>query len=76
MPYEKVSIMVAMVITMFLSILLNGNFAKEAKVVIIDLDNSAYTRELTNRIEASEYMKVTAVVNTLKLRTRKTSRMP
>lgn len=53
-----------MVITMFLSILLNGNFAKEAKVVIIDLDNSAYTRELTNRIEASEYMKVTAVVNT------------
>lgn len=64
MPYEKVSIMVAMVITMFLSILLNGNFAKEAKVVIIDLDNSAYTRELTNRIEASEYMKVTAVVNT------------
>ncbi|WP_295100827.1 ABC transporter permease [Selenomonas sp.] len=65
MPYEKVCLMVAMVITVFMSVLLNGNIAKDAKVVIIDLDNSAYTRELTNRIEASEYMKVTAVVNTV-----------
>ena len=64
MPYEKVSLMVAMVITVFLSVILNGNFAKDAKVAIIDLDNSAYTRELVNRIEASEYMKVTAVINT------------
>ena len=64
MPYEKVCILVAMVITVFLSVILNGNFAKDAKVAIIDLDNSAYTRELTNRIEASEYMKVTAVINT------------
>ncbi|SFT40652.1 ABC-2 type transport system permease protein [Selenomonas sp. GACV-9] len=64
MPYEKVCIMVAMVITLFMSVILNGNFAKDAKVVIIDLDNSAYTRELTNRIEATEYMKVAAVINT------------
>ena len=64
MPYEKVSLMVAMVITVFLSVILNGNFSKDAKVAIIDLDNSAYTWELVNRIEASEYMKVTAVINT------------
>jgi len=64
MPYEKVSIMIAMVITLFMSVLLNGNFAKDARIVIIDLDNSAYTRELTGRIDASEYMKVTAVLNT------------
>lgn len=64
MPYEKVSIMVAMVITLCLSVILNGNFAKDARVVIIDLDNSAYTRDLINHIDASEYMKVTAVVNT------------
>ena len=63
MPYEKVSIMIAMVITLFMSVLLNGNFAKDARIVIIDLDNSAYTRELTSRIDASEYMKVTAVLN-------------
>ena len=64
MPYEKVCIMVAMVITLFVSVLLTGNIAKDVKIVVIDLDNSAYTRELTNRIDASEYMKVTAVLNT------------
>jgi ABC-2 type transport system permease protein len=63
MPYEKVCIMVAMVITIFMSVLLNGNIAKDADVVVIDLDNSAYTRDLINKIDASEYMKVTAVLN-------------
>ena len=64
MPYEKVCLMVAMVITIFMSVILSGNIAKDAKVAIIDLDNSAYTRSLINRIEASEFMKVTAVLNT------------
>ena len=64
MPYEKVSIMVAMVISVVLCVMLGGNFSKDAPVVVVDLDNSAYTRELTNRIDASEYMKVAAVVNT------------
>ena len=63
MPYEKVCIMVAMVITIFMSVLLNGNIAKGADVVVIDLDNSVYTRDLINKIDASEYMKVTAVLN-------------
>jgi ABC-2 type transport system permease protein len=64
MPYEKVCIMVAMVITLFVSVLLTGNIAKDVKIVVIDLDNSAYTRELTNRIDASEFMNMTAVLNT------------
>lgn len=64
MPYEKVCIMVAMVITVIMSVLLSGNIAKDAKVAVIDLDNSAYSRELINHIEASEFMKVTAVLNT------------
>lgn len=63
MPYEKVCIMVAMAVTLFLGLLLSGNVARDAKVAVIDLDNSAYTRELINRINASEYMEVTAVVN-------------
>ena len=64
MPYEKVCLMVAMVISVILSVLLAGNFARDAQVTVIDLDNSAYTRELINRIDASEYMEVTAVLNT------------
>ena len=63
MPYEKVCIMVAMVISVVLSVLLSGNFSENAPVAIIDLDNSRYSRELINKIDASEYMEVTAIIN-------------
>ena len=63
MPYEKVCIMVAMIISVILSVLLSGNFGKDAPIVIIDMDNSKYSRDLITKIDASEYMKVTAVLN-------------
>ena len=62
-PYEKVCLTVAMIISVFLSVLLAGNFSKDAPVVIIDLDNSRYSRELITQIDSSEYMKVKAVLN-------------
>ncbi len=63
MPYEKVCIMVAMVISVVLSVMLAGNFSKDAPVAVIDLDNSRYSRELITKIDASEYMKVTSILN-------------
>ena len=63
MPYEKVCIMVAMVISVVLSVMLSGNFSKDAPVAVIDLDNSRYSRELITKIDASEYMKVTTILN-------------
>ena len=63
MPYEKVCIMVAMVISVVLSVMLSGNFSKDAPVAVIDLDNSRYSRELITKIDASEYMKVTSILN-------------
>ena len=63
MPYEKVCLMVAMIISVFLSVLLAGNFAKDAPVIVIDLDNSKYSRELVTQIDSSEYMKVKAILN-------------
>ena len=63
MPYEKVCIMVAMVISVILSVMLSGNFSKDAPVAVIDLDNSKYSRELITKINASEYIKVTDIIN-------------
>lgn len=63
MPYEKVCLTVAMIIGVFLSVLLAGNFAKDAPVIVIDLDNSKYSRELITQIDSSEYMRVKAVLN-------------
>ena len=63
MPYEKVCLTVAMIISVGLSVLLAGNFAKDAPVIVIDLDNSKYSRELITQINSSEYMSVKAVLN-------------
>lgn len=63
MPYEKVSLMVAVVVTVLLSILLGNNFSKDAKVAIIDVDNSKYSHEIIEQINASTFMKVTTVLN-------------
>ena len=63
MPYEKVCIMVAMVISVVLSVMLAGNFSENAPVAVIDLDNSKYSRELITKIDASEYMQVTTIIN-------------
>ena len=63
MPYEKVCIMVAMVISVVLSVMMSGNFSKDAPVAVIDLDNSKYSRDLITKIDASEYMKVTEIIN-------------
>lgn len=63
MPYEKVCLTVAMIISVFLSVLLAGNFSKDAPVIVIDMDNSKYSRELVTQIDASEYMHVKAVIN-------------
>lgn len=64
MPYEKVSIMVAIIITVFLTVILGNNFIKDARVAVIDLDNSKYSHEFIDKINTSQYMKVTAVFNT------------
>lgn len=63
MPYEKVCLTVAMIISLGLSVVLAGNFAKDAPVIVIDLDNSRYSRELITQIDSSEYMHVKAVLN-------------
>ena len=63
MPYEKVCIMVAMVVSVILSVMMSGNFSKDAPVAVIDLDNSKYSRDLITKIDASEYMRVTEVIN-------------
>ncbi len=64
MPYEKVSLMVAVAITVILTVLLGNNFIKDANIAVIDIDNSKYSHELIDKINSSTYMKVSTVINT------------
>lgn len=63
MPYEKVSLMVAIVVTVVLSLLLANNYAKDANVTVIDLDNSKYSHEIIEAMNASPFIRVSAVLN-------------
>ncbi len=64
MPYEKVSIMVSLVITVIFSVMLGLNYAKDTPITVIDLDNSHYSHELIDYLNNSQLISVTAVVNT------------
>ncbi len=64
MPYQKVSLTVAVIITVFFTLAMYNNSIQDARVAVIDLDNSKYSHELTQKIDASAFMKVTAVINT------------
>ena len=64
MPYQKVALMVAVVCTVIFTITLGNNTVQEAPVAVVDLDNSKYSHEIIDKLNASQYMKVTAVLNT------------
>ena len=64
MPYEKVAIIVAVIVSLFFGYVLSNNAIHEGPVAVIDLDNSKYSQELIEKIDASPFMKVDAVLNT------------
>lgn len=64
MPYEKVSIVVALVVTLLLGGLLANNYSQDVHVAVIDLDNSKYSHEMIEKLDASPYIQVTTVLNT------------
>ena len=59
MPYEKVCLMVAMITSVFLSVLLAGNFAKDAPVIVIDLDNSNTAQTADIKAAMNELIAIT-----------------
>lgn len=63
MPYEKVSLVVAIVVTVVLGTFLANNYTQDAKVAVIDLDNSQYSHEIIEEMNASPFIKVSAVLN-------------
>lgn len=63
MPYGKVSIMVAIVVAVLFTVVFTNNYIKDGKIAVIDLDNSKFSHEFIEKINASPYMKVKDVLN-------------
>ncbi|WP_371373618.1 ABC transporter permease [Sporomusa aerivorans] len=63
MPYHKVSIMVALVVTIAFTAVFSNNYIKDGKVAVIDLDNSKFSREFIEEMNASPYIRIKEVLN-------------
>lgn len=64
MPYEKVSLLIAVAVSVIFVVLMGNNFIKDGRITVIDLDNSKYSHELIEKIDASPYAGITEVLNT------------
>jgi ABC-2 type transport system permease protein len=62
MPYEKVCLIVALFVTIIITVVLENNVARDVPVAVIDLDHSRYSQEMVNRIDSSPNMRVASVV--------------
>ena len=63
-PYGKIAMIVALVVTLVFPVVFSNNYIKDGKVAVIDLDNSNYSHEFIDTINASPYIKVQEVINT------------
>lgn len=61
-PYYKVSIGLAAIISLIFSLVLSHGAVFEGKIAVIDLDGSKYSTELISKINTSPYIKVTEVI--------------
>lgn len=64
MPYEKVSLIVAIVITVFFTAAMGYNYTRDVNVVVVDLDHSRTSQELVEMVNSSRHMKVGTVIYT------------
>ena len=58
MPYHKLSLMVALVTGIIFSVLLQHQVVFDGRIALIDLDDSRYSRELAQKLDASAYLEV------------------
>lgn len=55
MPYEKVSLLVAIVITVFFTAAMGYNYTRDVNVVVVDLDHSRTSQEVVEMIHSSPH---------------------
>ncbi|HWR37858.1 MAG TPA: ABC transporter permease [Patescibacteria group bacterium] len=63
MPYVKVSIMVALVVSLLFTAMFSNNYIRDGKIAVIDLDNSKFSHEFIDDMNASPYLAVKDVLN-------------
>ena len=63
MPYEKMALLVSVVVALVFTAILSLNYAKDTPITVIDLDNSRFSHELIDYLDNSQMLSVQAVLN-------------
>lgn len=63
MPYEKMALLVSVVVALLFTAILSLNYAKDTPITVIDLDNSRFSHELIDYLDNSQMLSVQAVLN-------------
>lgn len=63
MPYGKVSLIVVIVVTSIFMACFSNNYIEEGNIVVVDIDNSKYSHEFIDELNASPYIHVDKVLN-------------
>lgn len=64
--YYVAAFVVVIVVIVLFSAFFSNNYIKDGKVAVIDLDNSAYSRQLIDKFDSSAYIGVEVVYNEMK----------
>lgn len=64
MPYHKVAMTIAIVVTVLFTIAFPLNYAKNAPVAVIDLDNSRLSQTFVEQLGTSPYLDIKTVIHT------------
>lgn len=64
MPYHKVSILVALIISVLFTAIYTDNYIKEANVAVIDIDNSRFSRTFIEKLNSSPAINIKSVYYT------------
>ncbi|MBO5244570.1 MAG: ABC transporter permease [Selenomonadales bacterium] len=64
MPYHKVAMTIAIVVTVLFTIAFPLNYAKNAPVAVIDLDNSRLSQTFVEQLGTSPYLDIQTVIHT------------
>lgn len=64
MPYHKVAMTIAIVVTVLFTIAFPLNYAKNASVAVIDLDNSRLSQTFIEQLNTSPYLDINTVLHT------------
>ncbi|MBQ8682763.1 MAG: ABC transporter permease [Selenomonadales bacterium] len=64
MPYHKVAMTIAIAVTILFTIAFPLNYAKNAPVAVIDLDNSRLSQTFTEQLGTSPYLDIKTVLHT------------